>query len=359
MNTYAVYFKPLTPLASWPLGSDTLAGAVCWGIRLLGLMDDDALSHWLEKQKDQPRFAFSQAFPVYFGPEKPIRFYPRPAHFQPTAQDYAAVKANSAYDSPKALSLALAKIAKDLKKVHYVTEGVMHAIASGALQPCDLLGKKGDPQQATPVKAGAFCLAEEAPQLPYKLLDSEPMQHNQIDRVAGATVEGALFYQEEWFFIKDGGLWALLRADSSDMENLIAPALRLLQDTGLGANRSTGKGFFEITIEPFTELPEATSPRFLMTLSRYLPGLDEDNIIRHPVAYTLKSLRPKREQRFPRPTPGQSPAIYKEPIRVFEPGSVFSRPDGVSKPIYGRWARVTPSDHPPVYQSGAAIMIAL
>lgn len=57
MNTYAVYFKPLTPLASWPLGSDTLAGAVCWGIRLLGLMDDDALSHWLEKQKDQPRFA--------------------------------------------------------------------------------------------------------------------------------------------------------------------------------------------------------------------------------------------------------------------------------------------------------------
>ncbi|MGB9800265.1 MAG: type III-A CRISPR-associated RAMP protein Csm4 [Thermanaerothrix sp.] len=359
MNTYAVYFKPLTPLASWPLGSDTLAGAVCWRIRLLGLMDDDALSHWLETQQDQPRFAFSQAFPVYFGPEKPIRFYPRPAHFQPTAQDYTAIKANATHDSQKALSLALAKVAKELKKVPYVTEGAFRAITSGVVQPGDLLRKNSDPQQPLTIKAGAFCLKEEAQQLPNKLLDSEPIQHNQIDRVAGATVEGALFYQEEWFFIKGGGLWALLRADSSDMENFIAPALRLLQDTGLGGNRSTGKGFFEITIEPFTELPEAASPRFLMTLSRYLPALDENIIIRQPVAYTLKSLRPKREQRFPRPTPGQSPAIYKEPIRVFEPGSVFSRPDGVSKTIYGRWARVTPLDHPPVYQSGAAIMVAL
>src|SRR5690606_26200614 len=114
---------------------DTLAGAVCWGIRLLGLMDDDALSHWLETQQDQPRFAFSQAFPVYFGPEKPIRFYPRPAHYQPTAQDYTAIKANATHDSQKALSLALAKVAKELKKVPYVTEGAFRAITSGVVQP--------------------------------------------------------------------------------------------------------------------------------------------------------------------------------------------------------------------------------
>ncbi|RPH56819.1 MAG: hypothetical protein EHM81_12560 [Chloroflexi bacterium] len=195
--------------------------------------------------------------------------------------------------------------------------------------------------------------------MPGKLFESEAMQHNQIDRMAGATVDGMLFYREETFFAPGAGLWALLRADEQDFARYIHPALRYLADTGLGADRTSGKGQFEITVESAPTLPRVKSPRAMMTLSHYLPVIGEFDPQGEPLAYALKTLRPKREQKYSRPLlDGQKSApIYKQAVRVFEPGSVF--PFKNKKELYGRLARLTPAGQEAVFQSGATLMVYL
>jgi CRISPR type III-A-associated RAMP protein Csm4 len=192
-----------------------------------------------------------------------------------------------------------------------------------------------------------------------RLLEAAAMQHNSVDRVGGATVEGALFYKEEVFFAPGAGLWAVLRADSGDVEKLIAPALRVLTDTGFGADRSTGRGFFDIHIEPLGIELFQQKQQAVMTLSRYLPQEGEINLNDEPLAYRLSVVHPKREQRLGYGLERDSrPVIYKRAVRMFEPGSVFPYPVS-EKDIFGRWALLSSPKSPPIYQSGAAVMLPL
>ena len=362
MNTYAVYFKPRGALASWPLASDTLFGAVCWGVRMLGLMDDDQLTAWLESQRESPLFAFSHAFPAYLKGGSPLRLYPRPATFQSTFADFDALALEWQKQKGGTLKTAKAKLAeagKSFKRLGYVSEGTLAEIIAGRLKPVDGLQAMLFDTSAVTAKAGTLCTKSEAKQLPEKLFQSEAMQHNQIDRMAGATVEGALYYRDETFFAPGAGLWALLRAEPADFEQYIHPALRYLADTGFGADRTSGKGHFEIDVQPAPLLPQAATPHGMMTLSHYLPIAGEFDPQAEPLAYALKTLRPKREQKYPRLLPpGQkTPPVYKQAMRVFEPGSVF--PLKIQKAVYGRLARLTPPEQEAVYQSGAALMLYL
>lgn len=363
MNTYAVYFKPLGALATWPLGSDTLFGAVCWGIRTLGLMDDEQLTNWLETQKTAPVFAFSHAFPVYKKEGDWLRLYPRPATFQPSFDDFNVLaeewKKNESGKTLKAAKVDVAAAGKKFKRQDYVTEAALHQIASGDLKPIDglramlkLLNTKQTPPKI-------LCIEAERKSLPQKFFEREAMQHNQIDRMSGATVEGMLFYRDETFFPSGASLWALLQANEEDMTRYIQPALNYLADTGLGADRTSGKGQFEIIVKSAPVLPRAKTPKAMMTLSYYLPSASELDLHSEPLAYSIKTLRPKREQKYPRHLPeGQkSVPIYKQAIRFFEPGSVF--PLKNQQEVYGRLARLTPVGQEAVYQSGAALMIYL
>lgn len=357
MKTYAVYFRPRGALATWPLASDTLFGAVCWGIRILGLMDHQALTDWLDKQKQKPRFAFSHAFPCYLDGGR-IRFYPRPATFQPSLSDSDAIAAE--LGNNKKAHMDAAKAGKQFKKVSYVSERALADILAGKLSAQGGLKAFACPTQSNYLaKSTMLCMKEEAERLPERLYATEAMQHNQIDRMAGATVEGMLFYREETFFAPGAGLWALLKAEEEDVKQYIQPALNYLADTGFGADRTVGKGHFQIWLEEFQIPFEVSSPKAMMTLSHYLPLSDECDLKTKPLAYALKVLRPKREQKYPRPLAQgqQSAPIYKQAVPVFEPGSVFALQ--TEKEIYGQLVRLTDTNEEPVYQSGAAVMIIM
>ncbi len=366
MNTYAVYFKPLGALATWPLTSDTLFGAVCWGIRELGLMSDQQLTEWLEMQKEAPLFAFSHAFPYYRQAKVYLRLYPRPATFQPEINDFYTLalewKKTKSGMTLKAAQVDTAAAGKKFKRIQYVSEIVFHQIAGGNLRPlAGLKAMLSDSGQYIS-KAGALWTVPEAgslPERPEKLYETEAMQHNQIDRMSGGTVESMLFYRNETFFAPNAGLWALLRADEKDISQYIRPALSYLADTGLGADRTSGKGQFEISLEAAPALPVVNKPSGMMTLSHYLPHAGELSSLRKPLAYTLKMLHPKREQRYTTlPQENQKSApVYKRSIRVFEPGSVF--PFVNPKDVFGRLARLTPPEQEAIYQSGAALMVYL
>lgn len=63
---------------------------------------------------------------------------------------------------------------------------------------------------------------------------------NTLNRI---TLESNIFY-EHYTYIKNGGLWFGLDCNDTDLKNIIEPALRFLEDRGLGPNYSVGFGQF-------------------------------------------------------------------------------------------------------------------
>ena len=363
METYAVYLWPRGSLAS-EIGSDTLFGATCWALRVLGLADIGAML----ARFDPPRFAFSSPFPVCRVGRELLRFYPRPLWLDlaPAALNRlaeAGIRENGS-QPPKTVRLDLAERAKALSQVGYVSEALFGQIVRGELDATGLLGKTQaqGKQPAEVERNGAVLLTRsERAQIGTSdaldgLMQRQAVQHNQVDRVAGATVEGMLFYSNELHFAAGTGLWCLVRASAADAERLIRPALRYMADTGLGADRTAGKGQFDIELGPAPALPDAgQAANGWLTLSRYLPGPGDWEPGARPLAYRLANLWAKREQRYSSYGIGESSPIYKRRIRVFEPGSVF--PMTAAPDICGRLAAVVPDagDGQTIYQSGLAL----
>jgi len=375
MNTYAVCLWPRGSLAS-ELGSDTLFGAVCWAIRDLGLTDVEAL---LEGFNTRPRFAFSSTFPILRvkgqngngPPEAQVRFYPRPLlpGLSPQQVDTLAEEkqGHEPHLSSKAAKVRGVGTAKQLKEIMYLSEDLFTEMVRGQTNTEGLFRRftsRGSRSQDVEPAGDALITYDERRRLQRSgilrpFIEYEAVQHNQIDRVAGSTAEGLLFFEQETFFRAGGGLWCVLRAEADDVERLIRPAFRYLTDTGLGANRTTGKGHFHIEIDgnPL-ELPHADDPNAFVTLSRYLPQNEEWLPDRGPLHYMLLNLWPKREQRFVRPMPGQhTPPVRKRRIRMFAPGSIF--PLAERQCIYGRLAKVVPAGEGghTVWQSGLAVPV--
>lgn len=366
MESFAVYFKPRGSLAS-TISSDTLFGAICWGIQTLRLVDD--VGTWLINQA-MPPFAFSSLFPVWFDSNKKalIRCYPRPETFtlsiskgQQVVNNYQQLNKCSLKEAQQKVS----EFAKPFGRIKYVSEKVFSDIIQGNLTPSNLLENLLVKNSEFELEAGILIKKCEYEQMTRNGLIQQqpsyvPVQHNHIDRLTGTTVEGMLFYQNEMFFQEGAGLWAFLRADRTMLDTYIRPALRYLSDTGLGANRTSGKGHFFISFEPLTSLPDVSNTNGTLMLSRYLPGKNEPlSTDKQPLAYRMETLRPKREQRIPVDIQNRiTPPIYKRAIRIFEPGSVF--PLTQKKEIYGRWAElVTPEEGSLVLQSGLSVSVFL
>ena len=365
MQTYAVYFYPRGPSAS-VIGSDTLFGAVCWGLRVLDLVTD--LDAWLDGPA--PSFAFSSALPAWYNRDGApmLRLYPLPETFGAVQTDVEALagylRESKRYSERQAL-LESTRQAKRFKSVAYLSESLFTQVVDNTLQPGQaLLALAAEKPKLVQVgnillsKVETDALVAEGVNTALPPVMVEAVQHNSVDRVAGATVEGLLFYKNEVYFAPQAGYWALLRASEADLQKLILPALRYLEDTGLGGSRTTGKGHYKIRVEPAPALPAAANPNGVMLLSRYLPAENDGIALQGaPLAYRLITLRPRREQKFPQAiSMSQTAPVYKQPLRVFEPGSVF--PLRKAQEIYGAIARVVPpGEGAPAHQSGAALPV--
>lgn len=370
MDTYAIYFWPKGTLASMP-GSDTIFGAVCWGIQLLRLADVGRML----TNFDPPKFAFSSPCPVYRHGDLQLRFYPRPAWFRLVPDDIDQLaqqetRKDRLLNRKMALVQATQK-AKQFKKLTHFSESIFREVIEGklkALDFCERLLKPGRAgnrdDQIEQIGLTAMSYAERAVVHPHgainqPFLQPQAVQHNHIDRLAGATVEGLLFYDNEIFFAPNSGLWSLLRAEKTTLDQLIRPALRYLADTGLGANRTAGRGQFTIEVADAPPLPDAgASANGLVMLSRYIPKSGEWSATGQPLAYNLITLTAKREKKFVRSVHGQTtPPIYKRRLRILEAGCVV--PYQTQTDIYGRLVEVVPDegDGHRTWQSGLAIGI--
>ncbi len=323
MPTAVVHLKPMGSVAGTGLPSPTLYGALCWATAVL--FGEEEATRMAEQ------LTCSDAFPLAWDEGgQPVRFFPMPV----LPQRVMPVPDRS-LDAKQQATRAL-NLHKRLKGVRALSQSLFLRFVRGELS----LQALGEALQREQVAVRGACLMtrEEAQRLGMRLRSQSPIaqsdiQHNEIDRWTHAVVEGRLFLREETFFARGSGLCFAVHVPDEHLLNRLPALCRYLEDTGVGGERSTGKGHFRFQVDLQTRwLEEPADADAWLTLSHYLPTpheVQEWLSARFQPSYTLAHWQAKYEAMF---VGGQ--AVYKPLRRLFAPGSVF--PLGERREIYGR-----------------------
>lgn len=370
-----IYLKPLSGYAT-PLRSDTLWGLLCWGIRhLWGEEGKEGLTAFLDAcNKSNPPFVVSSAFPCKRYNKDWIPFFPNPLPFP------------DGHDDDKAEAALNAKLRKQYKKAFsYVNLDDFTNILHGTLTAKHLRQRLRDIHEeeerlkeeakrtGKPKKERKISSVEKDQTAPYD--ENFSMTHNTIDRLRGGTlnlpvtggaqgdIAGQLFHSTEFYWSdkyadpnQDSNTGIFFLADGPDTSKLEA-VLRLYRHWGFGADRTSGKGFFDVEIFDDFAFPEISDANAMLNLSLFRPKPDE-----------LKAMDalPADDPRFRYRIElregwvgGDGIYLPKTPYRYFAEGSVF--------PLLTEWKGrqlgslvEQPFDQPhPVYDNGFGFMLHL
>lgn len=238
--------------------SDTLWGAI--------------IQNWILLYHDDPEglclgtpFTVSSCFPLING----APFYPLPIG----ALDDLITEAGQA-EKPE-ISV------KDLKRIRFAAEPLFQRIIRGETLAFEQL------QPHT-----VFPLEETRPETRHKReVVYSIMQRPRLrtDQLSGGGTEGAFFYCSDQYFNLDNGLFFLATFRDDETKKRFDASLRLLGDTGLGADRSIGRGLFTFETKECQVSDNLSSGRYLL-LSLCHPTKEEvmQGILEAPdTAYSL------------------------------------------------------------------------
>ena len=221
--------------------SDTLWGAITQAWLLLFGYDSDNFFK-------NPPFLVSSCFPIIQG----TRFFPLPIGLLDPLMDEVSKKPPD-----------FVPTVKDLKKIRYISEDLLIKTIQGEKITLSILTNthtvKVYPDFRNPNSAFSACI-----QRPRVMLDP----------LSGSVRENAFFYCTDEFFLDGSGLFFLASFESEEDRVKFEAALRLLGDTGLGADRSIGRGQFSFTSSAI-KFPQPSGESLFYLLSLYRPSPEE------------------------------------------------------------------------------------
>jgi CRISPR type III-A-associated RAMP protein Csm4 len=275
-------------------------------------------------------------------------------------------------------ALINAELRKKYKKAFsYVNLDDFSGILKGSLTAKDLrkrlrdiydeeerrTGKPKDERRITPQE-----IEQTAPRL-----EDFSMTHNTINRLRGGTLDlpvdggapgetaGQLFHSPEYYWTdkyadpnQDANTGIFFLAAGPDTGKLEA-VLRLFRHWGFGADRTSGKGFFDADMQNFT-LPYPTDANAMLNLSLFRPTGEELTALdSHDAADKRFHYRIELREGW---VGADGFYLPKKPHRYFTEGSVFPL---LPLPEYRHLgALVHQFDKPhPVYDNGFGFMIPL
>ncbi|SNZ09090.1 CRISPR-associated protein Csm4 [Persephonella hydrogeniphila] len=235
MNLYKIDITPYSLFKDLP-SSYTIFGAISWAYSLL--YGEDKLQKVLSDfENGNVPFIISSIFPR----EGKNYYFPKP-------NLKAKREENSDIDYKK------------LKKISYVNLDTLKKVLDGEIK--------------TELELNKFLkrfLENESLQK-VSLASKDSIPHASIDRLYGTTEGSGEFYFEEITAVSEGFILIALRDD--DLKKELEAIFNLLQDIGLGGNRSIGYGKVRFSsFEPFPEIEKyfhEKTERFL-TLSPVIP----------------------------------------------------------------------------------------
>ena len=279
----ALVLDPTSPFSEVPR-SDTLFGAICWGIRRA--RGEEQLEEYLAAFADgQPPFTISSAVPV-LDPSDPTYLLPKP-RLPGVAGDG---------ELPDARLRAL----RTWNRLDYLPASVFANLATGNWSRSDVLDdlERGeadgaiDAPRAVEVDGTRYVRVDEfllpaaydtsassetgedeesgesggtsvtPPPRPY---ESGDRLRNAVNRVTSST-DGQLFTEQRIHVREDAGFGVLARGDVA----AVAEGLAVLQDRGIGGNKSVGNGQFRMRGVLDVDLPDPEAEH-ACTLSLCVP----------------------------------------------------------------------------------------
>jgi CRISPR-associated protein Csm4 len=192
-----------------------------------------------------------------------------------------------------------------------------------------------------------------------EIIKSETYQHVSIPRNYGT--DSTPYYVDKMYFQENTGLFFLLEVtDKNDTETLpkLKAALKLLADSGIGTDRNSGNGQFDVAYDDLT-FDEPTNATHDLSLSLYCPKKEEiEGKIIHQSYYELV----KRGGYISSPESEDHLTIRKRSIHFFTAGSVFPKFDD-GKERQGKVVNLRPDDvnglKHPIWRDGQAIFIPI
>ncbi len=308
MSTLKIRLKFLSPLhisargvqfeqVSQIIHSDTLFGAL---VNAWSLLYPEDVPAFFTEASNGPPFLLSSAFPYF----KDWEFFPRPLSLRLTAE----TKPEKRVASPPDLF-------KKFKRVQFLESRVFFDFIKAPEQ------LQFHPEHT--LADSKFWLAQPPPDSDYFILRQEEMPRVVIDRYTNAANQ---YFVSELHFEdrgKDehGGLFFLARflQEQEIWKNKFLAALRLLGDEGLGLDRSSGKGLFEVAkADPFI-IPEPETATRFATLSLFHPTDDEvKSALLDAASYELV------QRSGWVTTPGRATPYRRQTLTMFAEGSVFT-----------------------------------
>lgn len=216
--------------------SDTLFSAICSAAnKFYG-------SVVVEEFLKQDSLILSSAFP-FLNDEY---FFPRPLNYYPNIDNNEMIK--------------------DFKKIKFVSEKYLKDILNHNEIDRSLINKNY-------ILNG--CWRTQKSKEGDIIFETNENPHIVIDRISNST---QIFYKTEVYFSKNAGLFFLANV-KDELINKFESVLRFIGDEGIGADRTIGKGLFEVEeIQEFS-LESAALPDSYYSLSLYSPSEKEFNAI--------------------------------------------------------------------------------
>lgn len=340
MKIWQIKLTPLAPFQNM-LTSDTLFGAICWGIKRI--YNETRLATILEYYQEKPEFILSTSFPYIECNNNNISFFPKPITPGLFASDIYEMAQTKKERVEIITKYKKFKKAEDLsfdlfnRWMNNVSEKMLfQEYLNGEVK---LIGKL----LMSKKELEGFNLVEKEP-----LLRSELVQKNAIDRLTMSTgEEGQTFYQEEYFASPAFKLHFLIKTDNIES---FKPVFRYLEDKGIGGNRSVGKGRFSIDVLNTISVGNDTACNFI-TLSRYIPDIAEIHLESKSMYYEIFPYRSKvdSEAEF------KGKDVWKSRVMYLKEGSRFEAKE--RKLFYGQCPVVKEIDGQKIRQYGFAFPV--
>lgn len=302
MNEYLVRMLPRSSVES-RLGADTLFGAFCWAIRVL--YGERELVRILEGFNQAPLFVLSSAFP-FKSYEDDIRYYlPMPIYPPIVLNELIRLAHNEnlslsskPYHSKKQRWVYVSEKYKEFQKIQWISREHFMVTAGKGIGGGRILfqeyleGRLSNPSWKS----------------------EQAVQKNSLDRLTWSTAgAGNTFYNTEGFMRDAFGFYFLLK--TSDF-SFIEPVLRLLEDSGIGANARTGKSRFLLNWEENEFTANRTGHSFV-SLSRYI---NNGTIDFGRSYYDLEFVRSKVESR----EEFHGEDVWKDMVIYLKEGSIIT-----------------------------------
>jgi len=307
MNLYKVDITPVSLFKDFP-SSYTIFGAVSWGYLLL--FGEEKLKNLLKSfENNTVPFILSSIFPR----DRDKYYFPKP--------NLRAKRVKDLDDNYK-----------KLKKISYINFDLMKKVLDGKIKNEFELNENLKKQ----VKESKKSLATR---------DSIP--HASIDRFLGTTEGSGQLFFEEIVAITEGYILIAVKdeATKEDLENIF----KLLEDIGLGGNRSVGFG--RVKFGKFEKFPEIEK-YFTNKTNRFISLAP---VIPEPKTYDLKSsyydyftFRGAIDNNYN----FKSVDIWKDKVIYLKEGSTLKVKN--SKDIYGQFYLAKNINGKKIYQYGLA-----